>query len=63
MVIEVNPFSTHGHRRAHTKDTRKITDLSARGYTVLGFTDYELTDKPFYVAATISKALATAKAA
>jgi very-short-patch-repair endonuclease len=57
VVVEVNPFSTHGHRRAHDKDTRKLTDLGARGYRVLGFTDRQLTNEPLYVAAKLSEAL------
>ena len=57
VVIEVNPFSTHGHRTAHNKDTRKLTDLAARGYVVLGFTDDDLTNRPLYVAAKIAEAL------
>jgi very-short-patch-repair endonuclease len=56
LIVEVNPFSTHGHKRAHDKDTRKLTELSARGFTVLGFTDKQLTNEPLYVAARISEA-------
>jgi len=59
VIVEVNPFSTHGHRGAHDKDTRKLTDLAARDYRVLCFTDKQLTDEPLYVAATISAALST----
>ncbi len=58
VIVEVNPFSTHGNRSAHDRDTRKLTKLAAMGYTVLGFTDTELTEKPLYVAAKISEALA-----
>jgi very-short-patch-repair endonuclease len=57
VVIEVNPFSTHGHRKAHNKDTHKLTDLAARGYVVLGFTDDDLTNRPLYVVAKIAEAL------
>lgn len=57
VVVEVNPFSTHGHKRAHDNDTRKLTDLAARGYRVLGFTDTQLTNEPLYVAAKLSEAL------
>ena len=63
VVVEVNPFSTHGNKRAHNKDTRKLTDLAARGYVVLGFTDDDLTERPLYVAATIANTLASARAA
>jgi very-short-patch-repair endonuclease len=58
VVVEVNPFSTHGHKRAHDRDTRKLTNLAARGYRVLGFTDTQLTEQPLYVAAKLSEALA-----
>ena len=57
VVIEVNPFSTHGNKRAHNRDTHKLTDLAARGYRVLGFTDDDLTNRPLYVAAKIAEAL------
>ena len=57
VVVEVNPFSTHGHQRAHDKDTRRLTDLGARGYCVLGFTDTQLTGEPLYVAAKLAEAL------
>ena len=58
VVVEVNPFSTHGHKRAHDNDTRKLTDLAARGYIVLGFTDKQLKEQPLYVVAKIQEALA-----
>ena len=57
VIVEVNPFSTHGHKRAHDKDTRKIAELNAKGYIVLPFTDKQLTDEPLYVAARIAEAL------
>ena len=58
VIVEVNPFSTHGHRRAHDKDTRKLAALAAKGFTVLPFTDSEITEQPLYVAARIAEALA-----
>lgn len=58
VIVEVNPFSTHGHKRAHTKDTRKLADLAAKGYVVLPFTDTEISEQPLYVAARIAEALA-----
>lgn len=58
VIVEVNPFSTHGHKRAHDKDTRKIAELNAKGYIVLPFTDKQLTDQPLYVVAKIQEALA-----
>ena len=58
VIVEVNPFSTHGHRRAHHKDTRKRTELAARGYVVLGFTDTQLLREQLYVVARLQSALA-----
>jgi very-short-patch-repair endonuclease len=57
VIVEVNPFSTHGHKRAHDKDTRKIADLTAKGYIVLPFTDTQLTKEPLYVVARLQEAL------
>jgi len=57
VIVEINPFSTHGHKRAHDKDTRKIADLMAKGYTVLPFTDTQLTKEPLYVVARLQEAL------
>jgi very-short-patch-repair endonuclease len=58
VVVEVNPFSTHGHKRAHEKDTRKLAELAAKGFAVLPFTGDEITEQPLYVAARIAEALA-----
>jgi very-short-patch-repair endonuclease len=58
VIVEVNPFSTHGHKRAHDKDTTKIADLTAKGYIVLPFTDTQLTKQPLYVVARLQEALA-----
>ena len=58
MIVEVDPYSTHGHRKAFEKDHRKRTELDAIGYRVLSFTDTQLTEEPLYVAATIARALA-----
>ena len=57
VIVEVNPFSTHGHRRAHDKDTRKIAELTAKGYVLIPFTDTQLTKESLYVAATLAAAL------
>jgi very-short-patch-repair endonuclease len=57
VIVEINPFSTHGHKRAHDKDTRKIADLTAKGYTVLPFTDTQLVEEPLYVVARLQEAI------
>jgi very-short-patch-repair endonuclease len=58
LVVEVDPYSTHGHFRAFEKDRRKAAELTAMGYRVMAFTDKQLTEEPLYVAATIARALA-----
>jgi hypothetical protein len=57
VIVEVNPFSTHGHKRAHDKDTKKIADLTAKGYRVIPFTDTQLVDDQLYVVAKLQAAL------
>jgi very-short-patch-repair endonuclease len=58
LIVEVDPYSTHGHSRAFEKDRRKAAELTAMGYRVMAFTDTQLTEEPLYVAATIARALA-----
>jgi very-short-patch-repair endonuclease len=58
LIVEVDPYSTHGHSRAFEKDHRKGAELTAMGYRVMGFTDRQLTNEPLFVAATLAAALA-----
>lgn len=58
LIVEVDPYSTHGHHRAFEKDRRKAAELTALGYRVIAFTDKQLTEEPLYVAAAMAAALA-----
>jgi len=61
VIVEVNPFSTHGHQRAHDKDTRKIAELTAKGYVLIPFTDTQLVREPLYVVARLQEAITKAQ--
>ena len=58
LIIEVDGYSTHGHRRAFEKDRERQQELVARGYRVMHVTYRQLTDEPIAVAARIAAALA-----
>ena len=58
LIVEVDPYSTHGHRMAFEKDRRKAAELTAMGQRVMSFTDRQLVNEPVFVAATLAAALA-----
>jgi very-short-patch-repair endonuclease len=58
LIVEVDGFATHGHRRAFENDRRRNAALVAAGYTVMQVTWRQLTDEPIAVAARIAAALA-----
>jgi very-short-patch-repair endonuclease len=62
LVVEVDGFAAHAHRRAFEKDHRKGAELTAAGYRVMGFTYRQLVDEPHFVVAQIAGALARAAA-
>jgi very-short-patch-repair endonuclease len=62
LIVEIDGFATHGHRRAFENDRRRNATLVAAGYTVMQVTWRQLTDEPIAVAARIAAALARADA-
>ena len=60
VVVEVDGYSTHGHRTAFEYDRRRQQELTAAGYRVMHVTWRQLNDEPMAVAARISAALAHA---
>jgi very-short-patch-repair endonuclease len=63
LIVEVDGYATHGHRRAFEQDRRRNANLIAAGYTVMQITYRQLTDEPLAVAARIAAALARAERA
>ncbi|HYZ82719.1 MAG TPA: DUF559 domain-containing protein [Solirubrobacteraceae bacterium] len=58
VVVEVDGYQWHGHRRAFERDRAKDQALIAAGYVVLRFTWNQLTKRPFAVVARLAGALA-----
>jgi very-short-patch-repair endonuclease len=58
LIVEIDGFAAHGHRRAFEKDHRKGAELTAAGYRVMGFTWTQLVDEPHFVVAQVAAALA-----
>jgi very-short-patch-repair endonuclease len=63
LIVEIDGFATHGHRRAFENDRRRNAELVAAGYRVMQITWRQLTDEPIAVAARIAAALARGDAA
>ena len=53
LVVEVDSWVYHRSHASFTSDRARDRDLTARGYTVLRFTDQELEREPAAVAATV----------
>jgi very-short-patch-repair endonuclease len=58
VVVEIDGWSTHGHRFAFERDRARDADLAARGHVVLRFTWRQLRDNPLLVATRVAQALA-----
>jgi very-short-patch-repair endonuclease len=58
LVVELDGWATHGHRRAFERDRDRDAALAAAGYTVLRITWRQLTRQPERVVARIAAALA-----
>ena len=63
LIVEVDSFQFHGHRRAFERDRRKDQVLLAAGYRVLRVTWLQLRDEPIAVAVAIAAALTASRAA
>jgi very-short-patch-repair endonuclease len=58
LVVEVDGYAFHSHRRAFERDRARDAALAAEGYTVIRITWRQLTDAPSAVTARIAAALA-----
>jgi hypothetical protein len=61
VIAELDGYAFHKSRAAFEADRRRISTLSALGYTVLPFTWYQLEDEPDWVAQAIADALALSR--
>lgn len=57
VILEVDTYTFHGHRRAFERDRRKTIVLEAAGYHVVRVTRRQLLDEPYWVIAHIARAL------
>lgn len=57
VILEVDGYRYHGHRRAFEWDRRKDMALADAGYLVIRITWRQLTEEPFAVIAHIARAL------
>jgi very-short-patch-repair endonuclease len=57
LVVEVDSWRFHGHRRAFERDRRKDLALQAAGYQVIRITAKQLAQQPLLVVAQIARVL------
>jgi len=62
VIVEVDGYQFHSHRRAFERDRRKDQALVAAGYLVVRVTWLQLRDEPLMVAAAVAGALAASRA-
>jgi len=60
LVVEVDGYATHGHRRAFEADRRKVQALAAAGLRVAGVSYVQLTRERMATAVRLAQALAYA---
>ncbi len=60
LVVEVDGFTSHGHRHAFERDRRRDQELGAAGWRVIRLTFRQLRDEPLMVAAALAQALCPA---
>ncbi len=60
LIVEVDGYGFHGHRRAFETDRRRDQELVAAGYQVIRVTWRQLTEEPIAVAARLAQALVVA---
>ena len=58
LVVEVDGWSTHGHRAAFQRDRARQNALVNAGYVVLRFTWEDLAERPAYVVQAVRGVLA-----
>jgi very-short-patch-repair endonuclease len=57
LIVEVDGYPFHSHRRAFERDRRRDAAHVAAGYVVIRFTWRQLNEEPLAVVATIARAL------
>lgn len=57
LIVEVDSWTHHGHKRAFHRDRRRNAKLAAQGWSILPVTPGQLRDEPFAVVARIAEAL------
>jgi very-short-patch-repair endonuclease len=57
LLVEVDGYPFHGHRRAFERDRRRDAAHVSAGYVVIRFTWRQLTEESLVVVATIARAL------
>jgi very-short-patch-repair endonuclease len=57
VVVELDSWQFHSHRKAFERDRRKDMALRDAGYTVIRITGRQLTDEPLMVIAHVARAL------
>jgi very-short-patch-repair endonuclease len=63
LVVEADGWQAHGTRHAFQRDRATTNALQLAGYTVLRYTEQDLTRRPREVAAQIRGALSAARGA
>ena len=60
LIVEVDGFGPHGHRRAFENDRARWQKLAGAGYRILPVTWRQLHDQPIAIAARVAGAFAIA---
>ena len=58
VAVESDSYTFHSHSRPWARDIGKTNELQLRGYIVLRFTWFDVTERPAWVIAKIRRALA-----
>ena len=59
VVVEADSYTFHSHSRPWARDIGKSNELQLRGYVVLRFTWFDVTERPAWVISEIRRALST----
>jgi very-short-patch-repair endonuclease len=63
LIVELDSWTYHGHRRAFKHDRKRNAELAAKGWSILPITPDQLRNEPLIVVARIAEALARRDAA
>jgi very-short-patch-repair endonuclease len=58
LIVEIDGYAFHGHRKAFERDRRRDAALLAAGYRVMRITWRQLTEEPLALVANLARALA-----